>query len=76
MSSILRIRNTDESSPKDVVTTIYLYFGWLGNTIGQLWDIGQDTAKTVGNVVKVNDSDIELEKYDWKKNIDLPFLKK
>jgi len=75
MSSIFKSRGTDSSSPKEVANTIYLYFGWLGNTMGQLWDIGKDTVTTVGNVVKINDSDIELEKYDWKGNINLPFKK-
>ncbi len=75
MSSIFKTRDTDSSSPKEVMNTIYLYFGWLGNTVNQLWDVGSDTVVAVGNVVKINDSEIELEKYDWKGKIKLPFKK-
>ncbi len=75
MSSILKMRGTtDYSDPKEIVQTVYYYFGWLGNTLSQLWSIGQETAVTVGNVVKVNESeDINLEQYDWKNKIKLPF---
>jgi len=67
MYNLFRVKEIDLSSPKDVVNTVYLYFGWLGNTLTQLWDVGKDTVTTVGNVIKINQSDIEIEKIDWEK---------
>ncbi len=67
MYNLFKVKEIDLSSPKDVVNTVYLYFGWLGNTLTQLWDVGKDTITTVGNVIKINQSEIEIEKIDWEK---------
>lgn len=44
----------DLNSPRGIVNAIYLYFGWMGKVISNLWDIGKETANTVGNVIKLN----------------------
>ena len=46
----------DLTSPRGVAKGVYLYFGWIGSTASQLWDIGLDTAHLVGNAIKVNDT--------------------
>ena len=42
------------NSPKGIMNAIYVYFGWIGATLGRLWDIGGDTVQTVGNAIKLN----------------------
>jgi len=56
MMGILSSDNVSLSSPRGVVNAVYVYFGWLGQTAGQVWDIGTDTVGTVGNVIKINNS--------------------
>jgi hypothetical protein len=63
--NIFKQNNVDTSSPKEVANAIYVYFGWLGTTMGQLWDIGKTTVTAVGNVVKTNESDIEIQTIDF-----------
>jgi len=47
----------DLTSPKGIVSGVYLYFGWIGQTASSLWDIGVDTTHMVGNAIKVNASE-------------------
>jgi multisubunit Na+/H+ antiporter MnhC subunit len=54
--SIFSSEKVDLTSPKGVVNAVYVYFGWIGTTIGNLWDIGADTAHTVGNAIKINNT--------------------
>lgn len=44
----------DLSSPQGVANAVYVYFGWIGQTASNLWDVGADTASMVGNAIKVN----------------------
>ena len=44
-------------SPGGIVSGVYYYFGWLGSSLSQLWDIGKDSAIAVGNVIKMNNSE-------------------
>ena len=53
---VLDSRNINATSPKSIMGGVYFYFGWIGNTIGNLWDIGVDTFHTVGNAIKINNS--------------------
>lgn len=46
--------SNDLTSPRGIVGALYTYFGWLGQTLGNLWDIGTDTVRTVGNAIKIN----------------------
>lgn len=58
--SIVGIFSSDEvslDSPKGIVGGIYYYFGWLGDSVGEIWDIGSDTATAVGNVVRFNQTE-------------------
>ncbi len=57
MSAVLSSNEVDLSSPKGVVNAVYLYVGWLGETTVELFDIGTDTSKLVGNAVRVEDPD-------------------
>ena len=56
MMGVFSSDNVDLTSPKGVVNAVYIYFGWMGNAVGNLWDIGSGTAKTVGNAIKINGS--------------------
>ncbi|MFA5060833.1 MAG: hypothetical protein WC494_00765 [Candidatus Pacearchaeota archaeon] len=55
--SVLNSGNADLGSPRGITKTISFYFGWLGQTVWNLWDIGADTVKTVGNAIKVNSTE-------------------
>jgi len=57
--SIIGHFNTQEldiTSPRGIVNSVYLYFGWIGNTASSLWDIGVDTTHIVGNAIKINNT--------------------
>jgi hypothetical protein len=56
MMSIFTSERVDLTSPRGVVNAVYIYFGWIGQTASNLWDIGADTVSLVGNAVKVNNS--------------------
>jgi hypothetical protein len=43
-------------SPKGIVTSIYAYFGWLGDKGIQLVSVGQGTITTVGHIIRDNQS--------------------
>lgn len=47
----------DLQSPKGIVQAVYSYAGWVGSTSANLWAIGKDTVRTVGNAIKLNNSD-------------------
>jgi len=52
--NIFSSNKVDLSSPKSIVQGIYYYFGWIGKTAGNLWDIGVSTTHTIGNAIKLN----------------------
>ncbi len=52
----------DLSSSRGVVNAVYLYFGWIGQTATNLWDIGTNTVDLVGNAIKINNSDESFKK--------------
>lgn len=56
---MLTSERIDTTSPRGVVNAVYIYFGWVGQTASNLWDIGTDTVSLVGNAIKLNDTDIE-----------------
>ena len=55
--SLFASNKVDLGSPRGVVNAVYIYFGWVGQTATNLWDIGVDTAGMVGNAVKMNNSE-------------------
>jgi len=60
--SIIGHFNTQEldiTSPRGIANSVYLYFGWIGNTASSLWDIGVDTTHMVGNAIKLNNTEQE-----------------
>ena len=60
--SIIGHFNTQEidiTSPRGIVNSVYLYFGWIGSTASSLWDIGADTTHMVGNAIKINNTEEE-----------------
>jgi hypothetical protein len=59
MMNIFTSDQVDLTSPRGVVNGVYVYFGWIGRTASNLWDIGADTVSLVGNAVKVNNTDTD-----------------
>ena len=57
MMGIFSSGQVDITSPRGIVQATYIYFGWIGETTGKLWDIGKDTTSLIGNAIKVNNSD-------------------
>lgn len=70
LSATLKSTETDLSTPTGVIKTIYAYFGWIGQTGAELFDIGKDTVSLVGNVIKINQTEIKEKELP-----DLPFNK-
>jgi len=54
--NVFSSNDVDISNPKGVAHGIYTYFGWIGNVVGNLWDVGVETTGKVVNAVKVNES--------------------
>ena len=54
---IFKSNEVDVTTPKGIVNAVYIYFGWIGQTFSNLWDIGTDTVTTVGNAIKVNNTE-------------------
>ncbi len=44
------------ASPKGIVKAVYLYFGWIGKTLGNLWDVGVETTGKVIGAVSFNNT--------------------
>lgn len=65
MFKMFETQKTDLSSPREIANTVYMYFGWLGNTATKLWDVGKDTIVSVGNVIKIDEANITVEEIDW-----------
>ena len=59
LAGIFSSEQVDITSPKGIVNAVYIYFGWIGQTTLNLWNIGTDTINLVGNAVKINNSDGE-----------------
>ncbi|MCR4284611.1 MAG: hypothetical protein NUV97_01035 [archaeon] len=55
--SVFTSETVDLSSPGGVVKGVYLYFGWIGRAVGNLWDVGVDTTGAVVRAVKINRTD-------------------
>jgi len=45
---------TSLDSPKNIVNSVYLYVGWLGETGAKLFSVGKDSFGLIGNVIKGN----------------------
>jgi len=54
--SLFTSEKVDITSPRGIIQATYLYFGWIGQTASNLWDIGVDTVHLVGNAVKFNNT--------------------
>ncbi len=54
---VFNSEKVDLSSPRGIVNAVYIYFGWIGQTATNLWDIGLETSHTVGNAIKINNTD-------------------
>tara|TARA_Y100000310_G_scaffold333173_1_gene410167 strand:+ start:159 stop:461 length:303 start_codon:yes stop_codon:yes gene_type:complete len=49
--------NVDVTSPRGIVSGIYLYVGWLGESAASIWDIGVETTGRVVDAVRIEDED-------------------
>jgi hypothetical protein len=56
ISNVFSSEKVSLNSPKGIINAVYYYFGWLGNTVVNLWDAGVGTVKTVGSAVKINNT--------------------
>jgi len=54
---VFKSEQVDVTSPKGIVGAVYVYFGWIGQTMSNLWDIGGDTVNLVGNAIKTNNTE-------------------
>lgn len=59
MVGIFSSEKVDLTSPRGIINSVYVYFGWIGQTSSALFDIGADTVNLVGNAIKINNSDEE-----------------
>ena len=59
MVGIFTSEQVSLNSPRGVVNAVYVYFGWIGQTAGSLWDIGSDTVSLVGNAIKIDNTEEE-----------------
>ena len=57
MIGIFSSEQVDLTSPKGIVNSVYVYFGWIGQTSNVLWGIGTDTVNLVGNAIKINNTE-------------------
>ena len=58
---IFTSNEVDITSPRGIVKGVYLYVGWIGQTASNLWEVGTDTVKTVGNAIKINNTKTEKQ---------------
>ena len=59
MMNIFTSERVSLTSPRGVVNAVYVYFGWIGQTASNLWDVGADTVGMVGNAIKFNNNETE-----------------
>lgn len=57
LRGVFTSKEVDLNSPRGIMNGIYVYCGWLGQTMWNLWDVGKDTMRTVGNAIKVNSTE-------------------
>jgi len=68
MMGIFSSEKVDMTSPRGMVNGMYIYFGWIGQTMSNLWDIGVDTVRTVGNAIRI-DNDSKQEDFQKRRLI-------
>lgn len=56
MLGIFSSERVDLTSPRGIINSVYIYFGWIGQTSSALFDIGADTVNLVGNAIKINNT--------------------
>jgi hypothetical protein len=56
---VFKSEQVDVTNPRGIINAAYVYFGWIGQTISNLWDIGVDTVSLVGNTIKTNNTEDE-----------------
>lgn len=57
MMGVFSSDKIDLNSPRGVANAIYVYYGWIGQTVGNIWGIGSNTANLIGNAIRINNSD-------------------
>lgn len=57
ISGIFNSGKVDITSPRGIVNGVYLYVGWLGESITSVWDIGVETTGRVVDAVKLDDEE-------------------
>ena len=59
LMGVFTSEKVDLTSPRGIVNGVYVYFGWMGQTMSSLWKIGEDTVRIVGNAIRINDNEEE-----------------
>lgn len=59
--------NVDLSSPKGVVNSFYLYFGWVGGKAVDIFQIGKSTGQAIFEVIKGDNSTSQKKISDGRK---------
>lgn len=54
---VFNSNDVDLKSPGGVVKAVYAYFGWIGRSVGNLWDVGRDTTGRVVQAVQLNETE-------------------
>lgn len=54
VASLFTTEGVDLGSPGGIAKAVYLYFGWMGRTLGNLWDVGKETVHMVGDAISFN----------------------
>jgi uncharacterized membrane protein len=57
MTAMIKTGKMDFSSPRAVINSFTIYGGWLSETGFKLFDIGKDTIRTIGNAIRINQTD-------------------
>ena len=54
--SLFTSEEVDITSPRGIARTTYVYFGWIGRTATNLWDVGVNTVRLTGKAIKFNNT--------------------
>ncbi len=51
MTSMIQSGKMKLDSPGAIINSLGVYFGWVGETIFNVWGVGKDAVRTIGNTI-------------------------